>query len=251
MKTEKRNDKKKITAQGIINDALSRINETYHPHTEILKMLLEKVDKVDLHQKAGMLPEVEVPIWKLVVISVDEILRLAKLHRWGICKNKEFIYLYNGAYWYNLEENQLMSFLGEVSNKLGVPLLRSRHFDFRKKLLSQFNGVSNMAAPETKHDSTLINLQNGTLEIAANKTILRPFNTNDFLTYQLSFSYNPNSKAPIFSSYLNMVLPDVELQQILAEYIGYLFIPNNKLKLEKTILLYGVGANGKSVFFFF
>ncbi len=249
MKTEKRNDKKKITAQGIINDALSRINETYHPHTEILKMLLEKVDKVDLHQKAGMLPEVEVPIWKLVVISVDEILRLAKLHRWGICKNKEFIYLYNGAYWYNLEENQLMSFLGEVSNKLGVPLLRSRHFDFRKKLLSQFNGVSNMAAPETKHDSTLINLQNGTLEIAANKTVLRPFNTNDFLTYQLSFSYNPNSKAPIFSSYLNMVLPDVELQQILAEYIGYLFIPNNKLKLEKTILLYGVGANGKSVFF--
>jgi putative DNA primase/helicase len=106
-----------------------------------------------------------------------------------------------------------------------------------------------MPAPETKSESTLINLLNGTLEIAPNKTLLRPFNANDFLTYQLSFSFNPESKAPIFKNYLNNVLPDMELQQILAEYIGYLFIPNNKLKLEKTILLYGVGANGKSVFF--
>jgi putative DNA primase/helicase len=249
MNDKKSNDNKKITAQGIINDAMSRIKETYYPHNDILKMLLEKVGRIDLHQKAGMLPDVEVPIWKLVVISVDEILRLAKSHRWGICKNKEFIYLYNGAYWYNLDEDQLMNFLGEVSHKLGIPLLRSRHYDFRKKLLSQFNGVSNMPAPETKSESTFINLLNGTLEIAPNKTLLRPFNPNDFLTYQLSFSYNPESKAPIFKNYLNIVLPEIELQQILAEYIGYLFIPNNKLKLEKTILLYGVGANGKSVFF--
>jgi putative DNA primase/helicase len=36
---------------------------------------------------------------------------------------------------------------------------------------------------------------------------------------------------------------------ILAEYLGYLFIKPSTLKLEKTLLLYGGGANGKSVFF--
>jgi putative DNA primase/helicase len=106
-----------------------------------------------------------------------------------------------------------------------------------------------MPAPESQTDCTLINLCNGTLEISPGKTQLRIFDRNDFLTYQLPFSYNPEAKAPIFENYLNIVLPETELQQILAEYIGYLFIPNSKLKLEKTVLLYGAGANGKSVFF--
>lgn len=249
MSNKERNENNGITAHGIISDAMGRIRPTFHPHGEILQMLLEKVERIDFHQKAGMLSDVEVPIWKIVVICIDEVLRLAKAHNWGICKNKEFIYLFNGAYWYGLDEDQLMIFLGDVSHKLGVPKLRSRHYDFRKKLQQQFNGVSNMYAPKSSSNSTLINLQNGTLEISPSQTILRSFNSDDFLTYQLSFSYDPAAASPIFENYLNMVLPARELQEILSEYIGYLFIPNDRLKLEKTILLYGVGANGKSVFF--
>ncbi len=242
-------NKLRITPRGIIEDAKDRIEPTHHPHQNILSMLLDKVQRIDFHHIADITPEAEVPIWKTVVISVDQILKLAKTYQWGICKNKGFIYLYNGAYWYNLEEEQLMHFLGDVANKLGVSLLRSRHFDFRKKLLLQFNGVSNMPAPEAKTNSTLINLGNGTLEISPNITKLRIFDQNDFLTYQLPFSYDPKATAPIFENYLNIVLPQSELQQILSEYIGYLFIPTSKLKLEKTVMLYGAGANGKSVFF--
>lgn len=46
---------------------------------------------------------------------------------------------------------------------------------------------------------------------------------------------------------MNEVLPDVSSQLVLAEYIGYIFTKH--LKLEKALLLYGNGANGKSVFF--
>jgi len=239
----------KITSKDIINDAMSRLHLTYHPHREILDRLLDKVQIINIHEKADMAPDAEVPIWKVVVISVDEVLSLAKAQQWGICKNKGFIYLYNGAYWYNLDEDQLMQFLGDVANKLGVPKLRSRHFEFRKKLLSQFHGVSNMPAPESESEGTLINLRNGTLVISPDSTQLRPFNQDDFLTYQLPFAYDPLADAPIFAVYLNTVLPVKELQYILAEYIGYLFVPSHQLKLEKTILLYGAGANGKSVFF--
>lgn len=239
----------KITAQGIIDHALELIKDVYAPHDKILNLLAEKVEEIDFHELAGASQGDEVPIWKLIVIAVDEILRLAQYYHWGICKNKDFIYLYNGAYWFNLDSDRFMNFLGEVSHKLGIPELRSRHYEFRKKLLSQFHAVANMPPPKKESESSLINLKNGTLEIGSDGTRLRPFERDDFLTYQLPFSFDPDARAPKFQRYLRTVLPSQELRDILAEYIGYIFIPNNILKLEKTILLYGTGANGKSVFF--
>lgn len=44
-------------------------------------------------------------------------------------------------------------------------------------------------------------------------------------------------------------MPDINLQKVLSEYLGYLFVKNSKLKLEKVLILYGSGANGKSVMF--
>ena len=43
------------------------------------------------------------------------------------------------------------------------------------------------------------------------------------------------------------MLPDEDCRRVLAEYMGYIF--TNGLKLEKAAILYGSGANGKSVFF--
>ena len=71
------------------------------------------------------------------------------------------------------------------------------------------------------------------------------------MTYQLPFEYNPESKSPIFDKYLNRVLPDKSCQKVLAEYLGFVFIrhESKRLKQEKALILYGSGANGKSVFF--
>jgi putative DNA primase/helicase len=93
----------------------------------------------------------------------------------------------------------------------------------------------------------VINLQNGTFEITQEHTTLRGFESEDFLIYQLPFAYNEAATAPLFMKYLDRVLPSKELQDILSEFIGYIFIKN--LKLEKCLLLLGSGANGKSVFF--
>ncbi len=239
----------KITFRGIMEDAKAQLKKSRASHNEILELLAGKVNKINFHSLASVPQDEEVPIWKLNVITVDEILRLAKQFNWGLCKHKEFFYIYNGAYWFNLDSEQLMTFLGEVSHKLGVPALRSRYYEFRKKLFSQFQAVANMPAPVNYSGNTLINLLNGTLEIGTGEITLRPFQRSDFITYQLPFAYDPQATAPLFQDYLQTVLPHEEIRKILAEYIGYLFIPNNSLKLEKTLLLYGAGANGKSVFF--
>ncbi len=132
---------------------------------------------------------------------------------------------------------------------MGVAKYDARFYEFRDKLFKQFLSSAYLSRPLFSTNSVCINLGNGTFEISPTSQQLRPFNRNDFMTYQLPFKYDNSADAPLFHSYLNRVLPDKELQNILAEYLGYLFIQPSTLKLEKALLLFGTGANGKSVFF--
>lgn len=186
-----------------------------------------------------------------LILSVENILLVAKQSNWNLCKNHDFIYLYNGTYWAEIEKEVFQKFLGEAAEKMGVKKFDARFFSFRESLFKQFMATAYLPTPEPDPGKVLINLQNGTFEITAKGALLRAFNPSDFLTYQLPFKYDPEAKAPIFEDYLNRVLPDIERQRVLAEYLGFVFIKHgsNTLKEEKALILYGSGANGKSVFF--
>ena len=134
---------------------------------------------------------------------------------------------------------------------MGVPKFSARHYQFREQLLKQFLATEYLPTPKPPKDLVYINLKNGTFEVGPSVMRLRRFDRKDFLTYQLPFEYVTTAKAPIFQSYLDRVLPDKEGQRILAEYLGYLFVKHgsNTLKEEKALILFGTGANGKSVFF--
>ena len=183
------------------------------------------------------------------ILSIENVLQIADRNKWGICKNNDFIYLYNGAYWANIEKESFQSFLGEAAEKMGVIRFISRWHEFRDTLFKQFIATSYLPKPENNKDIVLINLQNGTFEITPSGHKLRSFDRNDFLKYQLPFAYDPNTTAPQFERYLNQVQPDQQRQFILAEYIASVFIPVARFKFEKALILYGGGANGKSVFF--
>jgi len=157
--------------------------------------------------------------------------------------------LYNGAYWSSFNEAEFKRFLGEAAERMGIDKYDARLYSFRDQLFKQFLSVANLPKPDHNNEEVFINLKNGTFEIGPKKQILRRHNSKDFITYQLNFDYNQESLSPLFFEYLNRVLPNNELQDILAEYLAYVFIKPSTLKLEKTLLLYGTGANGKSVFF--
>lgn len=186
-----------------------------------------------------------------LILSIEHLLKFAEKNRWGLCKNQDFIYLFNGAYWKWIDKAAFEKFLGEAAEKMGVTRFSARYYQFREQLLKQFLSVAYLPAPESKTDKVLINLLNGTFEITTSGTNLRPFDRSDFLTYQLPFEYDPKAKAPLFEKFINRVLPDVESQRVLAEYLGYVFIKNGnkEFKLEKALVLYGTGANGKSVIY--
>jgi len=246
------------------------------PHAEILLHLIEQLEPLDFELLAfpqveafrkkmqnpnlptdekkeigKQLDKIKVTTKQYRILSIKKISQTATDNRWGLCKNHDFIYLYNGAFWTEIDKDEFQKFLGEASEKIGVQWDNAQDYQFREHLYKQFLATEHLSAPPSDGNKVLINLQNGTFEISPQGTKLRPFDRLDFITYQLPFEYNPQAKAPLFESYLNKVLPDVERQRILAEYLGFVFIKHgsNALKEEKALILYGTGANGKSVFF--
>lgn len=223
------------------------------PHAGILHQLIKQFEPLDFEALANPynVENFKLNTKHLLVLSIENTLQFAENNLWGLCKNHDFIYLYNGTFWADIDKNTFQKFLGEAAEQMNVPKFSARYYQFREQLFKQFIAAAYLPTPENNKDTVLINLQNGTFEITPQGINLRPFDRSDFITYQLSFEYNPQAKAPIFEAYLNKVLPDKERQRVLAEYLGFVFIKNgtNILKEEKALILYGSGANGKSVFF--
>lgn len=279
-----------LTPETLVNHVQELTKESEAmPHAEILQQLIEQFEPLDFEalafphaeklrnelagyekkflsregneqeQKANheklksiqkQLEKLKVNLKHYLVLSIENALKFAEKNRWGLCKNHDFIYLYNGTFWAEMDKETFQKFLGEASEKMGVAKFSARFYQFREQLFKQFIATAYLPTPESNKDKVLINLKNGTFEISPQETKLRPFDRSDFITYQLPFEYNPQAKAPLFEAYLNKVLPDIERQKVLAEYLGYVFIKHGgRLKLEAALILYGTGANGKSVFF--
>lgn len=213
---------------------------------ELLNNILGLIKRIDFKEKAGQQEDTKVSLKKYVVISIDELRKITEANDWGLCVRNDFVYIYNGAYWIPVSEEDFKPFLANAAGKMGVPDLECRYHKFKDELYEQFLSESVQPLPKRK-SGTLINLVNGTFEITTEHQGLREFRRDDFLKYQLPFKYDKNAKCPMFDKYLNEVLPDKDCQKVLAEYIGYVFTTD--LKLEKVLMLYGGGSNGKGVFF--
>lgn len=220
------------------------------PHQQLLAKLLEQIKHINFFERATELEGYEMDGLKqkhYIVLVVREALNLAKVNQWALCVRFDAVYLYNGAFWREVDRKSIERFLGEAAAKMGTQVLEAEHFEFKEKLRKQFLATAQLPEPVTDEQTVLINVKNGTLEISANGYQLREPDPNDFLTYQLPFVYDPQAKAPMFEKYLNRCLPDSDLQRVLAEFFGWTFTKH--LKLEKALFLYGEGANGKSVMF--
>ncbi|HQW70405.1 MAG TPA: phage/plasmid primase, P4 family [Saprospiraceae bacterium] len=234
-----RKQKAELEEKLINSDGMPNATDNFEKDRSLLNTINKQLEKIKLGPP------------HYIILSIENILEIAGDNKWGLCKNQSFIYLFNGAYWSNLDKDILQKFIGEAAEAMGVNKYDARYFQFKDLLYKQFLATAHLPAPECNNDLVMINMLNGTFEISNKQTQLRHFNQADFITYQLPFKYDSESKAPLYEHYLNHVLPDKASQDVLAEFIGYLFVKHgsNSLKEEKALILYGSGANGKSVFF--
>lgn len=222
--------------------------DTVH-HTDILQSILNQITQSDYLNTIPADIKITDSVRQLAIVY--QILKITKDNDFKICQNNQFIYIYNGCYWKKHNQNEFDKFLIDCCIKAGISKWIAELVQFKEQLSKQFLSTAYLSRPQIDINKVLINLQNGTFEIDKGKTSIKSFDHKDFLTYQLNFSFDKNAKAPEWQKFLDYVLPDISCQNILAEYIGYVFIRHGAklLKEEKLLILYGTGSNGKGVIF--
>jgi putative DNA primase/helicase len=96
-------------------------------------------------------------------------------------------------------------------------------------------------------DLMLLNCPNGTLDLNLNSGRLRPHNSRDHITRRVAADYNASAPCPIWKNFLDRIMRgNVQMIEYLQRAVGYSL---TGLTIEQVLfLLWGTGANGKSVF---
>lgn len=156
-------------------------------------------------------------------------------------------HLFGGTHWKPVTDREFEVLLGDFALRIGCDPVGFGIFTAREKLVKQFHSIHAGKACDSRSGQTLVNFRNGTLEITDEAEVLRGFDQHDLLTHQLPFDYDEEATCPTFDRYLLRVLPEESSRAVLAEFLGWVFLRG--LKLEKILVLFGDGHNGKSVLF--
>jgi putative DNA primase/helicase len=209
---------------------------------------IEQIDLVDVCIALGWRgKDDDYPSQKHFKVAISQMLiKTAKENNWHIIRDGGFFYIFNGAYWVALQDDEVKQLVMRAALKMGYTEIECRDSAFVDKLFQQVVQDGFFTERNLKKQS-IINLANGSLVLSESGIKLKPFDYRDFLTHQLDFDYDPKAINTAFLTYLEQVLPDADTRRTLQQVAGYLFIKG--LKMEKVFFLFGTGANGKSVFF--
>jgi len=186
-----------------------------------------------------------------LVHTVGEASDVARLLNRDFTLSNGNVFTFNGVFWQNVKKETLERFGEKVSLKCGVPSTMSQHHKFKKEFVDQLISSIPLVKDIQGERRVALPLENGLFVLKNGKHIMEKFDKKDFFTYRLKFGYDPAATCPIWQKHLDKVLPDADAQKVLQEYIGYILVPHNtgNLKLERILMLFGSGSNGKSVVF--
>lgn len=181
------------------------------------------------------------PKLRTIVVKASEELQIKALKTGFYAKSTSTgDYIWNGKYYEKTLEDKLANFLKDCLLKMEAGEIISKHYKTLEDMVKQFR--STFYAPVLNPRKNVINLWNGVLNV---KTMtLENHNPCYDMNYILGYSFDKDAKCPMWNKYLERVLPSIESQMALQEYLAY---PFTDKKLEKVAFLYGGGANGKSV----
>lgn len=103
---------------------------------------------------------------------------------------------------------------------------------------------------------TLMCFRNGVVDME--KMELMPHGVEHHVVKMYDFRWNPDAKCPMWKAFLGMphyvgqkdvigVLPEASKRAVLQKFLGGSFVDRKKVRFEYFLILYGDGANGKSV----
>lgn len=162
--------------------------------------------------------------------------------------SKQDVLVYVGTHWVKVKLQVWYDFVKDCARKAGLPMEYLEDPEFMTQLFEQSAfRITHDREQVIPHNYVWINMKNGTLEIASDGALLfREHRKDDFFQYVLPYCYDPEAECPGWQAFLDTVLPEKEVQDMIAEFVAWGFTGSN-YKFEKVLVLYGTGSNGKSV----
>lgn len=146
---------------------------------------------------------------------------------------------YNGKFWERITDETVMSYIGDA---LGVYRTGNKLSSILKVIKSEVN--SDELLDLNRH--AVMNFVNGTLELEPN-IVFREHRADDYCTYCLQYTYNPEAKSDVWQQYLETATDyDDKKIALLQEWAGYVMFSD--CSLHKAFALIGEGRNGKSIY---
>ena len=153
-------------------------------------------------------------------------------------KAQQEVFLYVGTHWCRLENEKFYEMVKECCRRMGMP----RGKLSRAGLMAEVyhNVMAHMAKcwnSERPEGEAWLNLQNGTLVVDAEGVPkLREHRREDCLFNCLPFSYDAQAESPLWLKFLDRVLPDVDCQKVLQEFVANALV-GGAVNLQYMLLL--------------
>lgn len=159
-------------------------------------------------------------------------------HKFFTEAETEVVYIYNGKYWEPINRLELYSFAED-------------HFDPApsKHMCNEFEAkIKRMNIKPTNFTQTegILNFENGVLDLHTME--ISEHSPEYGFTYVVPYEYNKEADCPQFDQFMkDITLGDESLEQVILEYMGYCISGTDPQLVQLCAILYGNGANGKSV----
>lgn len=149
------------------------------------------------------------------------------------------LYFFNGRLYEPISEKDLSIAIYNTLCELGVGALDAKR-------------TPDLAIPilyrkKKEVNPNLIAFQNVIYDVEKNTA--HDFSEDLVTTYGVDYKYDVDAYSMLWQGFLNDILPDFHDQHILQEFVGFCYINRKEISIEKALLVYGKGANGKSVVF--
>lgn len=179
------------------------------------------------------------------VRAIDGLIVVPEFHEKKSSEQDVLIYI--GTHWVKFSVQSFHDNLRQWAEKMGLGHNKIIDDGFMMKYYrcTLFNLKNNLIMAERPYQTSL-NLINGTLTIDEDGNIcFRDHDKNDFFQYVIPYAYDPNASCMVFEQYLEEVLPEKDVREVVQEFFGYCL--SKRLRLERFLVLWGIGGNGKSI----
>ena len=113
----------KVESTKKLKGAIDKVPQVNKEIDEIFSELLKSVSAPSPNSVAGMQEDVPLSNSDLVVITVEHVLLVAQENQWPLVRHQNAFYIFNGAYWKKVTDDDLKKFVGMAAKQIGIPRL--------------------------------------------------------------------------------------------------------------------------------